>query len=98
MRTGGEAPVMRRQITIKIDSDRAMYRDKIRIIHDASTTFGHQCIIQDSHTDWKTEAAKMGSYYTNAFITIAASSSKTSAARHICGANHTFGTQANAIH
>ncbi|OCK76130.1 HET-domain-containing protein [Lepidopterella palustris CBS 459.81] len=35
------------------------------------------CIIQDSRKDWETEAEKMGSYYKNAFITVAASSSKT---------------------
>jgi hypothetical protein len=35
------------------------------------------CIIQDSREDWETEAGKMGSYYKNAFITIAASASKT---------------------
>jgi hypothetical protein len=35
------------------------------------------CIIQDSPRDWETEAAKMGNYYKNAFVTIAASSSST---------------------
>ena len=33
------------------------------------------CIVQDSYKDWETEAAKMGQYYRNAYITIAASSS-----------------------
>ncbi|KAH8665245.1 heterokaryon incompatibility protein-domain-containing protein [Tricladium varicosporioides] len=31
------------------------------------------CIIQDDNADWREEAAKMGSYYKNAYITIAAS-------------------------
>ncbi|KAH6701371.1 heterokaryon incompatibility protein-domain-containing protein, partial [Leptodontidium sp. MPI-SDFR-AT-0119] len=34
------------------------------------------CIIQNSEEDWQIESSKMGSYYQNAFITIAASSSK----------------------
>jgi hypothetical protein len=33
------------------------------------------CIVQDSRSDWEIEAAKMGQYYRNAFITIGASSS-----------------------
>ena len=33
------------------------------------------CIIQDSTSDWEYEAGKMGSYYSNAFITIAATAS-----------------------
>ena len=32
------------------------------------------CIIQDSEEDWKTESAKMGSVYKNAYITLAAGS------------------------
>ncbi|KAH6708918.1 heterokaryon incompatibility protein-domain-containing protein [Leptodontidium sp. MPI-SDFR-AT-0119] len=31
------------------------------------------CIIQDDNADWRAEAAKMGSYYGNAYVTIAAS-------------------------
>ncbi|KAI9152093.1 hypothetical protein HJFPF1_09316 [Paramyrothecium foliicola] len=31
------------------------------------------CIIQDSTSDWETEATKMAAYYTNAYITLAAS-------------------------
>ncbi|KAL5376391.1 hypothetical protein DPSP01_010501 [Paraphaeosphaeria sporulosa] len=30
------------------------------------------CIVQDSASDWETEAAKMGSYYTSALVTISA--------------------------
>jgi Heterokaryon incompatibility protein (HET) len=33
------------------------------------------CIIQEDEEDWLSESAKMGQYYTNAFLTIAASSS-----------------------
>ncbi|KAF2251986.1 HET-domain-containing protein, partial [Trematosphaeria pertusa] len=33
------------------------------------------CIIQDDNVDWQTESAKMGAYYRNAHIVIAASSS-----------------------
>jgi len=37
------------------------------------------CIIQDSHSDWEVEASKMGGYYENAFVTIAATSSERAA-------------------
>ncbi|KAG4427724.1 hypothetical protein IFR05_016792 [Cadophora sp. M221] len=33
------------------------------------------CIIQDSKTDWEIESSKMGTYYSNAHLTISASSS-----------------------
>ncbi|KAG5661323.1 hypothetical protein KAF25_005445 [Fusarium avenaceum] len=35
------------------------------------------CIIQDSREDWQKESAKMGSFYSNAHLTLAATSSET---------------------
>lgn len=41
------------------------------------------CIIQDSQSDWEWEAARMGEYYRNAHLTIAASSSANSRQRFL---------------
>jgi len=55
------------------------FRDAVSVVHQLGIHYlwiDALCIIQDSKTDWEQESAKMGDYYRQAFVTIAASSSR----------------------
>jgi hypothetical protein len=59
------------------------YQDAIFIAHKLHIPYiwiDSLCIIQDDREDWEIESAKMGSVYSNAFLTIAASSAPNSQA------------------
>lgn len=63
---------------IRIDDLPRTFRDTITFTKNLGLRYlwiDSLCIIQDSIVDWREEAAKMGSYYGNAYLTIAATMS-----------------------
>ncbi|KAL4723729.1 hypothetical protein ACLX1H_009373 [Fusarium chlamydosporum] len=59
------------------------FRDAIKLANDIGIEYiwiDSLCIIQDSKDDWQAEAARMASVYSQAYVTIAATAAKDSAA------------------
>lgn len=65
------------QKAIDFDSLPQMFQDAVTITRRLKIEYlwiDSLCIIQNDRIDWETESAKMGSYYRNAYVTIAAES------------------------
>jgi hypothetical protein len=66
---------------ITIESLPRTFQDVVSIARQLSIRYvwiDSLCIIQDSASDWSTESAKMGEYYTNSYFTVAAVSASDS--------------------
>ncbi len=73
------ATINERSIGISFSSLPKTFQDAIKITRAMDWRYlwiDSLCIIQDSIEDWELESAKMGDYYKNALVTIAAVSAK----------------------
>ena len=83
---GGHQPIKTTSSSLAQMQANIEWKDLSRVFQDAITVarcldiewiwIDSLCIIQDSKADWETESGKMCDYYSNAYLTISASSSK----------------------
>ena len=80
--TTTRATIAERKRGISVADMPATYQDIIKVTRDLGLRFlwiDSLCICQDEHVDWERESARMLSIYSNAYLTVAASSAKESA-------------------
>ncbi|KAK5743623.1 hypothetical protein LTR17_002530 [Elasticomyces elasticus] len=73
------ATIIAHQQGIPFDSLSTTFRDAIKVTRLLGVEYiwiDSLCIVQDDNADWLQEAAKMGSVYENAYLTIAATSAE----------------------